>query len=751
MKPFHPSKEQQENTQEALNNSNRTANQNNLSSKFNPDDWERMKFNSRPHEVFNLDWMSYSSKDFANTFLPYSKVLKGEAISCFDGGELFSNVSANSSKNESMFKLVNYTYPKGVLAEERKDRIKVKADEICTFFELDELSSLRIYFRFGENFRKKLEIHIANSINISAGLHLLEEEIYITDVDNLKKYFNNGLTHQRMMDFTLSTLGVEDLSLTIPTTEYNGYSGEEPKGTTQRDLKSIFIYTMDKHHLADLLERRLQSKYSEIFHERYVYDLEGWKSKLEEDFKGTKSYLDSIETEEDCTNPNPSSSPSGSQTTFLKKMNIKFIKCFYSGTNRYPTVDEYLEEYEKAKDSFFRMLYAKSEINPKFYPYILSIHAVLLDIMIPLILSDSDIEKLKDEESEVIGSVNGTKVLYLDIMKFYIILEILDISKNFSDSADCVHYYVDSYYKNMFNKQYRKILHPKENKCQVLVTKKGKEVETDVLLHHVSSSYINLDIDTYSSKDVFYEKFYDSFVIIDEIATLNSDGTYELKKDNEIASKIINSSEGHKNNSKKKLKNRGVKIIITQRDEGQRSSAEKNGMLAYINERDFYLPEIDCIQKNSKDPNLVWTMNHEVGHLFGLDDRYVDLLCYEYDEVNKCYSLDDIRYPSPRAIHNENDILAMRSWAVLNNLMYIGDYLTEYQAKIILGIAGEKEDIDVEPNYPYQKTIVPCNEPRAINNISLTVDLKPEHSRLMLSLDDKGELVFLHNRPNKRN
>ena len=66
---------------------------------FEKNSWDALKFNARPHDVFKLDWSSYSSLKFADTFLPYIKNrYKGKAMWMYDGAELFNGLRKADQK-----------------------------------------------------------------------------------------------------------------------------------------------------------------------------------------------------------------------------------------------------------------------------------------------------------------------------------------------------------------------------------------------------------------------------------------------------------------------------------------------------------------------------------------------------------------------------------------------------------------------------------------------------------------------------
>lgn len=130
--------------------------------KNNIDYWTTITNNSQPHPIFNLDWASYSSMSFADTFLPSVASYQGKGSYLFDGAALFTGLRKTARKlfafidSTKLITLVSYTYPKGVFSEKRKDRVQPSDHEVCQFVEIDENGSIEISFKFGKAFKETL-------------------------------------------------------------------------------------------------------------------------------------------------------------------------------------------------------------------------------------------------------------------------------------------------------------------------------------------------------------------------------------------------------------------------------------------------------------------------------------------------------------------------------------------------------------------------------------------------------------------
>jgi len=174
--------------------------------------WERITKESRPHEVFRLDWPSYTSLEWGQeAFLPYAKGMNGKALWMYDGAELFKELKTAESKqfkfdgHKNFISLVNYTYPKGVLAENSKSLTQPTDHEVLTFIEVDQDKNIDIHFKFGKRFKEYLK-NTDSSLNTNE----LENKVYKTDNNTLNSFFNNELVHYKMMQYILKTIGLSE-------------------------------------------------------------------------------------------------------------------------------------------------------------------------------------------------------------------------------------------------------------------------------------------------------------------------------------------------------------------------------------------------------------------------------------------------------------------------------------------------------------------------------------------------------------
>lgn len=179
--------------------------------------WNKIVSNSSPSEIFRLDWSNYTTSDFAQTFLSNVRAINKSPLWIFDGAELFINSAWPDNQIflldsfKSPIRLSTYTYPKGVMAEERKERVRVNDDELATFMEITQDNSLVISFKFGYKFRTFLNGYFKDT-GSTVTANSLENKVYLTDASDLTDYFKNKLGHYDVLSYILETIGVEIIS-----------------------------------------------------------------------------------------------------------------------------------------------------------------------------------------------------------------------------------------------------------------------------------------------------------------------------------------------------------------------------------------------------------------------------------------------------------------------------------------------------------------------------------------------------------
>lgn len=165
--------------------------------------------NCQPHQVFSIDWGKYYSLDFADTLLPKVDGYVAKTLYFFDGAKLLDNVRKSRRKilelsnDKNLISLIGYSYPKGVEAEYKKNRVEVGKHEICAFIEVSKNDDIDVYFKFGENFKKELK---TKGIDVES----VENKPFKTTIPKFQKHFDYTLSHHNMMHFIFKIMSMEE-------------------------------------------------------------------------------------------------------------------------------------------------------------------------------------------------------------------------------------------------------------------------------------------------------------------------------------------------------------------------------------------------------------------------------------------------------------------------------------------------------------------------------------------------------------
>ena len=146
-----------------------------------------------PHPVLNLDFRQYYVLQFADAFLPKAHLIKGKAMIIYDGAELFVNVRPSApnyfqlTDTNNLTTMVICTYPKGVEAQLKRDRVQPIGHEVLLFMELDADENIEMHFRFGRDFRTFLS-------DQRTPIYGMENTVYRTTLDKLHQSLADGTT-----------------------------------------------------------------------------------------------------------------------------------------------------------------------------------------------------------------------------------------------------------------------------------------------------------------------------------------------------------------------------------------------------------------------------------------------------------------------------------------------------------------------------------------------------------------------------
>jgi hypothetical protein len=145
---------------------------------------------NQPHPVLNRNFMRYYPDNYADAFLPEAHLIKGKGCRVYDGAEIFSHAALQDADpyrftaSGRAISIVAYTYPKGVEAEEKKDRVMVSESELLIFMELLMDGSIEVHFRFGRDFTGYLSALGRSAMD-------MQDTVYRTDERTLRRFFSN--------------------------------------------------------------------------------------------------------------------------------------------------------------------------------------------------------------------------------------------------------------------------------------------------------------------------------------------------------------------------------------------------------------------------------------------------------------------------------------------------------------------------------------------------------------------------------
>lgn len=170
------------------------------------EEFEKLVANCQPHKYFKLDWIAYSPKDFANTFLPNVSQIKRKEYFLVDGAELFiknEKIEGQTlliNKNKVLLEPIFYSFPNGVLAGDKKETINIDKLAVCCFITVFEDDDIEISFRFGEEFRKILVSYLAEK-KLEKTVYSIENNCYHFTISEIINYFNNSISHYSLLSF----------------------------------------------------------------------------------------------------------------------------------------------------------------------------------------------------------------------------------------------------------------------------------------------------------------------------------------------------------------------------------------------------------------------------------------------------------------------------------------------------------------------------------------------------------------------
>ncbi|WP_204344622.1 HET-C-related protein [Psychroserpens algicola] len=163
----------------------------------------------QPHPVFNRTWKSYSSVDYAATFLFKVKGQIDESTYVFDGANLFTKISRTKNKVltfgnfPEVLNVKFYSYPKGVDADIKSNLVIPSKNEICAFMIANIDDSISFKLKFGDYFRMFLNDKKYNT-------NTIENSSFPFTINEVQENLEPELSHDSLMRFVLKAIGVKE-------------------------------------------------------------------------------------------------------------------------------------------------------------------------------------------------------------------------------------------------------------------------------------------------------------------------------------------------------------------------------------------------------------------------------------------------------------------------------------------------------------------------------------------------------------
>jgi hypothetical protein len=170
--------------------------------------FERIEYNCRPNLQFDHKWSSYTSRDFADTFLSFVQRLHGNGLTCYDGAELFHSIPTTSANKKKQFQLTLFSYPITAGAAAAKSNLTVNHLEICCFAEINQDEKISLSFRFGKTVHTFLQSHLKAAKKRHDSTYY-EQQVYQTDRSAFNKTFGGTVNYDSFIAFFTSTTGFE--------------------------------------------------------------------------------------------------------------------------------------------------------------------------------------------------------------------------------------------------------------------------------------------------------------------------------------------------------------------------------------------------------------------------------------------------------------------------------------------------------------------------------------------------------------
>lgn len=170
--------------------------------------FDRIIAKSQPHDVFELTWSEYTSREFGETFLPKVLRIAKDGLNIYDGAELFQNLRFSKGRfliidSNLVMQSICYTYPVGAAISYSIANLRLKQSEFITFIQIDNSDTLEIHFKFGNEIRQALNDFFDNDKSFTVSK--LEQNKLVLTKSEFAYFFRNGFSQFDLMDFAFKS------------------------------------------------------------------------------------------------------------------------------------------------------------------------------------------------------------------------------------------------------------------------------------------------------------------------------------------------------------------------------------------------------------------------------------------------------------------------------------------------------------------------------------------------------------------
>lgn len=176
--------------------------------------FSRIKDKSHPHAVFKLDWNSYDTGKFGDSFLPHSDYSFADSIGIFDGAELFTYQNQQSDLvydlwiNSQLPEITIYSFAEGSVVSKNLDRLSIRSNEIVVSMEISESERVKMDIQFGSDITNFLNrLASKNKKLYSRGRIQKSSKLNLSDLQSL---FGMKLEHKSLLTSIFQISGIDN-------------------------------------------------------------------------------------------------------------------------------------------------------------------------------------------------------------------------------------------------------------------------------------------------------------------------------------------------------------------------------------------------------------------------------------------------------------------------------------------------------------------------------------------------------------